>query len=372
MSLHSKLGASSMHRWAACPGSVRESEGVPSISSSYAQEGTKAHDIGFKRLSTGVWPSDIDEELQESLQIYVDELESVKLSKADKLLLEHRFDLSSIYPGLFGTADAVIYYAKNKKLKVIDYKHGQGLAVEVIEDGKPNLQLLYYALGALTSTKFLVNEIEMVVVQPRCPHSAGPVRRHTLPAIELLDFAADVIEAAKKTEDPNAPLIAGDHCRFCPAAFKCPEIHKKAVIQAQQDFSPAFSYDSEKLAKTLEWLTVLESWIKNVREFAYREAEHGRTPPGWKLVQKRATRKWKMSEEETASNLECLLPDQDCYWEKKLKSPAQVEKLLGKNGKKELEELVVAESSGYTLVPESDKRPSILLDATNTFTVITD
>jgi len=41
--IHSPIGASSMHRWSVCPGSVRLSSNVPSVSSSYADEGTEAH-----------------------------------------------------------------------------------------------------------------------------------------------------------------------------------------------------------------------------------------------------------------------------------------------------------------------------------------
>lgn len=53
-----------------------------------------------------------------------------------------------------------------------------------------------------------------------------------------------------------------------------------------------------------------------------------------------------------------------------IKSPAQIEKLLDKNQKKKLEDLVVAESSGATLVPESDKRPSIRTNPTEEFKTI--
>ena len=48
-----------------------------------------------------------------------------------------------------------------------------------------------------------------------------------------------------------------------------------------------------ELAKALENASILETWCRRVKEFAHAEAEHGRVPPGWKLVAKRATRKWK-------------------------------------------------------------------------------
>ncbi len=351
-----------MYRWKPCPGSVRLSANIESKSSSYADEGSKAHEVAAALLE-GQGLFDVDSEMLSAVQVYVDEVNQAQGQR----LIEHRLDLSKIYPGLYGTCDAVVFNAQNGLLSVFDYKHGAGIPVEVVEAEGPNLQLSYYALGALVTCGFLAREIEIVIVQPRCPHPDGSVRRHKIDLSYMLDFADDLITSAKATEDPNAPLVPGEHCRFCPAAATCPEIHKNALELAKQEFQPAFSYEPKSLAKTLEWLPVLESWCKNVREFAYREAEHGRCPPGWKLVQKRANRKWKHSEDEIASNLECILPDQECYWDKSLKSPAQVEKLLGKGAKEILADLITQESGGLTLAPESDRRPAAQITALEAF-----
>ena len=43
--LHAKLSASGAHRWMACPGSVAAEDGLPDKSSSFAEEGTIAHDV---------------------------------------------------------------------------------------------------------------------------------------------------------------------------------------------------------------------------------------------------------------------------------------------------------------------------------------
>lgn len=53
-----------------------------------------------------------------------------------------------------------------------------------------------------------------------------------------------------------------------------------------------------------------------------------------------------------------------------LKSPAQIEKLVGKKGFKEIEaDYVTKESSGFTLVPGDDPRPPVrILDAAAEFT----
>lgn len=373
ISAHSKIGASSMHRWAACPGSVRLSANIENKTSEYAEEGTLAHDIAAKILVDPGEKVVATDDMWENVKVYTEYVQEVvrKAGPGAMLLVEKKFDLTKIYPGLFGTADAVVFEPMSKILHVIDLKYGQGIPVEVVEAGEANVQLMYYGLGALIETGFPASAVKLTIVQPRCPHSDGPIRSHTVNALDLLDFAADLVMYAKKTEDPNAPLNPGDHCRFCPAAGTCPAIHNKALAVATQEFSPAFSYDPEKLAKTLAWIPVLQAWCKSVTEFAYTEAMQGRTPPGHKLVAKRATRKWR---DETCAN-EFLQNNFKLSYEAihetpSLKSPAQIEKLLTKNDKGRLNEIVEAISSGSTLVPDTDKRQEI--SAKTEFTPITD
>lgn len=62
-----------MHRWAACPGSVRESEGKPNRESKYAAEGTEAHDHAANFL-TNDGMVNIPEETLENLQPYFAEI----------------------------------------------------------------------------------------------------------------------------------------------------------------------------------------------------------------------------------------------------------------------------------------------------------
>jgi hypothetical protein len=362
---HSKLGASSMHRWEACPGSVKLCEGIPNISSSYAEEGTEAHELGATWIQTGKKPAG-DAEMLDAVEVYVkavNEAVNDEASPLDELLIEHRFDLSAVHPGLFGTADCVIFKAEKRLLQVMDYKHGAGIAVEV-ED---NSQLKYYALGALLSLDVDAETVELVIVQPRCFHPDGPIRKWQLSAKELREFAKVIKKAAVETEKVNAPLHAGEHCRFCPAAATCPELSKKALALAKDEFSDVASYDPEKLARALHWLPTLEGWIKSVREFAFGEAQHGRCPPGFKLVAKRQNRRWR-DEADAARALQMsfgLKPSQ--IFTKSLQTVAQIEKLFDAEPKKLLQAHIVSESSGATLVSVNDSRPAIKTDAASEF-----
>lgn len=358
-----------MHRWANCPGSVKLSVGMPNTSSKYALEGTAAHERAEAILKGKFHAFDLlpeEVEMQEAVMVYVD---AIREQKSTWRKLEERFDLSALHPGLFGTSDAVLYFAEEKLLSVWDYKHGQGIAVEV-ED---NEQLMYYALGALMKFQVPCSHVEMVICQPRAFHPNGPIRKWKVPVTDILDFAGDLIDAAKATEAPNAKIVSGDHCRFCPASPICPELNKQALETAQMEFAPAYSYDPVKLAETLDKLPAIEAWVKAVKEFAYFEAEKGREIPNYKLVPKRAMRKWKADAEETERILltEFGLDFTEMKHPAELKSVAQIEKVIPKEMKARLEEIVSKESSGSSLVPSKDKRIEVKPSIKTDFTVIT-
>jgi hypothetical protein len=104
-------------------------------------------------------------------------------------------------------------------------------------------------------------------------------------------------------------------------------------------------------------LPQIEAFLKDLQQLAHWLIEEGKTIPGWKLVNKRATRQW-VNEDKAEQWMEArgIYPLQ----EPKIKSPAQVEKDLKTMKEKLPDDLVVAVSSGSTLAPESDPRPSVL------------
>lgn len=343
---HATLGASSSHRWFECPGSIQASEGIPNIESEYAREGSAAHSVAEVCLNGGHDAEEMidrpikdfpdiecTDEMAEAVQLYLDTVRlDMKIYADAELDVEMKFDLSHIYPNCFGTNDALIYSPSARKLTVYDYKHGRGVAVEA----KNNSQMLYYATGALTGKHNRgIEVIELVIVQPRCAHEDGPVRRWTLGPVELLEFIADLQTAAKRTEDPNPVFKAGDHCQFCPAAPTCKTLREKAMEIAQADFATGtgevlvrepVTFKPEELAKMLREVDVLENWVKSLRAYCHMEAMNGRTIPGFKLVDRQARRKWK--NEDTVGTAMKKLGLDGLMFNMKLKSPAQMEKLL--------------------------------------------
>ena len=115
-------------------------------------------------------------------------------------------------------------------------------------------------------------------------------------AFELVEWSADLLEAAERALDPEAPLVPGAWCRFCPAAGVCPALREQALATAQAEFAsmplpspptPA-SLPAEEIGRLLVAADLVELWIRALRAHAHAELQAGRTIPGWKLVRKRA------------------------------------------------------------------------------------
>lgn len=376
---HARLSASAAHRWLVCPGSVNLSADLPNKSSEHAALGTLAHDIAAYCLDLNVRPQaflgktrtidgykvTVDQEMVDGVQFYLDTLaDGAKKGDQDFVEVDLTEALQKIDPDLGGTADHVRWRPKAKHLKVTDLKYGAGKVVEPTD----NPQLKLYALGALLSVDKPAETVTVTIVQPRIEHEDGRVRDWTFKAVELLDFAADVADAATRTREVNAALVPGDaQCQWCPARRTCPELEAKQHALIAAEFKDLVPYDPQALGKALDLIPLVEARIKALREFAYEEAMRGAEIPGHKLVAKRATRQW-LDPKAVADWAEAR--GIDPYEEPKIKSPAQMEKGLKKPEKDAIADMVVSVSSGFALVPESDKRPPARLALAAEFAVI--
>lgn len=353
-----------------CPGSVAATDGLDS-DSVWAAEGTAAHTLAEKIFSTpnsaavdylgleipvGNHVFEVDEEMAEAVQLYVDVIDD-DYEPGDVTYVEKRFDLEAVRQGMFGTNDYLRYRPSTKRLTVYDYKHG---VRTVLPDD--NLQLLYYALGAATNLGLAVAVVELVIVQPRA--FGPPVRRWETDLIRLLDYANDLGEAADRALAVNAPRIAGPWCResFCPAAGTCPTYaafaREKARLEFAQDPLPTLS--DEDLAAILDEADAIRDWITAVFAEATRRAEAGHELPGYKMVPKRAMRRWIGDPDAVAAAIAKRFKlSGDQLYERKLKSPAQLEKLLTKPERPELAEFYDKISSGSVLAREGDTRDAV-------------
>lgn len=372
---HAKLSPSAADRWMVCPGSQVLCEGLEERTSPYAEEGTLAHSVAEKWLRHEPLPKGCTTEMKEHVQVYVDHVESI-WEKGEVRMIEK---VVHVNDHIWGTADAIVWIPETATLHVVDLKYGAGVAVEVND----NRQLKTYALAALLELKYPAKKVVATIVQPRLPHADGPIRSKEFDALDLMDFHADMLEASRKvdlafTVRPlkemtdlwaDTYLVPSEKgCKWCLAAPTCPKLKKTNQEVAKQVFAVNTPYDPKELARTLDALPLIEAWIKNVREFAYAEAEKGNDIPDYKLVEKRASRKWR----DEAAAAAYFKKKPEFFTTPELISPTQAEKLIDNSEKEAFEALVVKESSGHTLVHNSDKRPGVRIDAKTAFATLSE
>lgn len=413
---HAKLAPSASHRWMECPGSIKLSEGIPNTSSVFAAEGTAAHELASHCLEMNADPSafagmfvdimatdaakrfvdtpedtddenrffEVDEDMVDGVSMYCDHVRSLMGDPENFLLgVEQKLDMTHIHGEIYGTGDATVLDMANSHLHVIDLKYGKGVIVEV----KDNPQLLLYAAGAARRNhNHRINRLTMHVVQPRAEHKDGRVRKFDIDLIDLIEFEADIGAAAVRTDEAASTygaanwdgefLKAGEWCGFCPAQAACPARRKKAFADALAEFGEIEDevkfmkpeeMTEEQLGAVLRNADDLNAYVKAVQQFGHDRAMAGKLPKGFKLVAKRANRKWR-DEEAAREHLEVLgVPKHMQFEEPKFKSPAKLESFFpGKNKEqrqKAMADLVEKKSSGFNLVPAEDSRPAVNLGA---------
>lgn len=400
---HARLSPSASSIWMNCPGQPQLAAGQERRGSIYAEKGTAAHKvlewclehrrdteyyrgraIPVEGRAAGALVLD-DDDLA-AVQTAVDWIRE-QIAPGDETATEERLRYSA---DLWGTADVRRYRPSTGEMLIADYKHGSGVAVEAT--GNPQ-GMIYALMAAKNLGNRGVSSVRFAVIQPRCFHQDGPIREFVVDGIDMLDWEDRIVQAVEATQrfsNREAVLAAfnrggdealhpGSHCRWCPAAGTCPAIKREAEAEAQRTYAPT-GYDPAELASTLTKLDRIEAWAKAVREFAYSEAERGITIPGFKLVPKRPSRRWK-DPGHAQEALELLGLDDSKIYEKTPRSPAQIEGLLeptmsGGTKKVRLAEakalvkdLIESVSSGHNLAPADDPRPPLRSRAEDDFDV---
>lgn len=255
---HSKIGGSGAHRFWECPGCIilADKIGRDDIPSKYASEGTVAHKLAEDCLRSDEDAEDyigftfeadgriikVTQNMADAVQVYLDTIrkdcEKVGTNRAF-LEIEKEFSLTGIDKDAFGTNDAYLHVPFDT-LIVYEYKHGAGVVVEV----RHNKQMLYYALGAIQG-KEDVEQIELVIAQPRARHKDGVVRRITYSVDQLELFGIELKQKIMATKNPDALRRGGTWCKFCAAYRGCDEAEKNlwrgggnnSIAKAISDFT---------------------------------------------------------------------------------------------------------------------------------------
>lgn len=377
---HAILSPSSSARWLACPPSARLEEKFDAAlgeqTSVYAAEGTALHALAELKLlrekgklkhPDGINAHNYTKrykglnyaynaEQTSVVDYYVDTVmehynAALKDTPDAQLMVEVRLSLTDYIPEGFGSSDAVI--VGDGILEVLDMKGGKGVKVDAVN----NSQARCYALGATTLLGDLYDfdEVKTVIIQPRLDN----ISEETLTRKELLKWGKTVLKpGAEEAFKGDGMFAAGAHCKFCSARYLCRERAATAMKVFTHGFESPDVISDKEIPGILKALPVAKSWISDIENYAYHQALSGVELPGFKIVRGRKTRHWKNEEEFVEEAIRNGMSP-DTYSEVRLKSPAQMQKALGKKEYDAIFADLVVESDGaLTLVDEADKRPA--------------
>lgn len=369
---HAQWSASATARNWLCPGNIALAQDLVERPEGYAAAwGTACHEVAEGLLShkvdrlgevieTDRHVITVDQEMIDVAYIYADYIRSRLRVGFNIYRLEQELSLERLNLGMEagGIADCVLYNANNETLEVVDLKTGKGMFV----DAENNAQMRFYALGALLAMDLdptPVSHVITTIVQPRYASRHGTIRDEKLHVGELYDWAIDLDEHVRDAATALADykeargnaihmetwvdrwLNPGEaQCAFCPAAGGCPALRRRAMEiagvwhddEGMHLKSNQFAEnDVEGVEADLDMFESLEAWIRERRALAHTMAAQGYQFDHWSLVEKIGHRKYTVPDEEVPAAVRARIPvaDEDLF-EKKLRSPAGLEKTLGK------------------------------------------
>lgn len=370
---HAILSPSAAYRWLVCTPSARFEEQLPEEESTYAAEGTLAHELAALLLSAraGVFKGPqktfnamldqittnplYSDEMLEHCEAYV----AYVLDKGGEVLIEHSYDLTKYIPLSFGTADAT--NLGKAVIHVTDFKYGAGVRV----GATANKQMMCYGLGAYEAAAkkgFKPETVSLSIFQPRV---GGP---------SSWDISvSDLLKWAEEEAKPKATLaiagagdfIPGKHCQFCKARTRCKAYYDRfADLKNIQDKRIMTAAD---VATVLTYGPLVSSWVKKVEEESIGKLQGNEKIPGFKLVAGRGKRSFR-NEDDVVDIL--LGEGYESYqiFDPKLNSLTTIEKLVGpKRFKSLFEDQVVNVPGKAQIAPEDDERPAIGASAADEF-----
>jgi hypothetical protein len=373
---HADCSPSASSIWLACPASVTKARGRSRKATVYTREGTAAHSVAEMVLKgqAGALPETVrvddevipvTEEMLDGVETYADIIREA--GRFGDLSIEKRVSVDVGGEPLWGTSDAFVVFPQVGHVDVFDLKYGAGVAVEAASS-----QMKIYGLGVMEAVAPFheIGTIGLNVIQPRMP---DPVRRVVLPAGELLRWKeGTLVPAVRRIEDGDTTETAGDHCRWCVRAAECKGLAAFVQDKAKVTFGggppEATALTDGELGFILDNAEVIAAWIAKVRAEASDRVDKGGTIPGWKLVPRRAQRKWADAGAARDAITDLVgrgVPVLDIV---RIETITTVEKVLKRlRLKVTLDPFTVKESSGNTLVSEKDGREAIDTSARGVF-----
>lgn len=357
-------------------GSLELSEDVPEKEPHpTAVEGTEAHELAEKYLYMRYKDQKLDSRIVRDIEnkypdlfLYLDYIQGLVTGGGfnPEIFIENRYFIEWINGHeVFGTADFTLLTNIDQDgvlsdLHIIDLKFGY----EEVQ-AKDNIQLMLYALGAYKYfglSSYNTASIMLHIVQPRL-YSGDKIKRWRISISDIEKFESELIYYKERYELGERNLVAGSHCKWCPARYKCPEIQRASLEVARIEFDdldkpvdmPSVrSLSDEQVSKLLKSKDILDLWYEDLSTEAHVRLSKGGDISGYKLVRKQTRRGWSNEDE-----VSCALSDYKQAFNTKLKSIAQLEKTI--SIPKELYEPFIHKpvSENLVLAKESDRRVGV-------------
>ena len=417
MSDHAKLSPSKRSRWALCPGSIREEAKYPDTGSGpAAADGTHSHTLLEHCIKNGLSdPMDqvgetftdhegefkVDADRAARVKTAIDYIRERSMNGLLLVISEEKVDPEHLLgrKDLSGTVDCQI--VGPDWIELIDYKDGMGVV-----SAEGNMQLEQYAYGVLAVYKLPVNgaypfsTVRMTIIQPKLALRGMPkITSHEVSVRDLMANMGTIISQAAATDAPDAPLVPGDsQCKFCRAKGSCSALANNVMKEVGIMFQPVVTetldvaqqsadkdpstMDDAQIAQIMEAAPLMRQLLEGVEKEALRRLQAGQTIPGLKLVNGRGSRAWALPEEEMAEKLIKMGIPKSAVYETKLVTPAKAEKLtwekkdgtkvtLTERQLKRMDQEYVSKLAGkITVVPESDGRPAVIMNAAPLFSAV--
>lgn len=368
MTIHLPFGGSTAARTLGCPGWHKKSENLPKRPAGAAAiEGSMHHKVQEKCQRQGLAPEScigLEYTEDETVRVFGEDdldLSNITYNATNKLLDNYDIEQMEIEPFVQlidgkagGSIDLLCLSADEKTLLVLDYKFGK--TVVAIEG---NAQLLSYAASAQAdaSTVDLFEKVEKIVIAIVQPQRKGVVFEETLTPAELEEFRAKYALAISTAGAPKPAVTPGPHCSYCPAEAYC-DVKRLNVVASNLLGKEELS----QLQSAADVVAETKAWVKAVEEEMYLQMSRGVPLTGWKVVNKRATRKWI----DGAVALKALMKGRkfkkaDLH-ETKFRTPAQIEKIV-KKAKVDIDltSFIESVSSGTTIAPESSDAEAVIV-----------
>lgn len=399
---HARLSPSNL-RWAKCAGSVREEANYENTSGAAAIDGTGSHLLLELCLNEDVMPNYftgriIGEGHMGKVEGWLVEPErEQRVLMALNYVARRRKELTALYGetasitvesesksdvgGMFGrkdwygTCDITITVTRRDEclfVEVIDYKDGL-VRVSLVD----NSQLLSYAGGKIRpfvasgsdkvrplDASRVTDGVRITIVQPK---TNPPVRYYDYSTFEVIKKLSDLSYQASQTDREDAPLVAGDHCRWCKHKPNCSAQMTESVsvmVKEGNDVNPTgerslfemmegvisdiSNTTNAELVELADARAGIIALFDKVESEIGKRLESGVEVDGYAMRPSRSSRVWALPDEDMVQVLKARRLKITDIYPQKLASPAQVMKLeaLSEVQKNRLEEDYIIKKEG--------------------------